>query len=861
MRFANKWLVLSVIGLLPAAACTPNNSDSIDEGGSATLLFEVEAARIENHVFPSDEYLDRSFVNLTGATLLASQTIRNSTGVPTIAGTTDGGFTATQEANANFLNLYGSAAQTNFSATTAIRIPFSNRDLDRLNPQTVNTTSSIRIFEIGIPRYTPTTAGLDVAPPSFVLDNGTTPVAATNLVPVALGQRNFNTNTNALILRARTPFRTSLTAVDPLGRRTFAVVVIDDGSLRTVRNGPVLPSRQYDAIRRSDITGLSAAEQAAVTRHLADTANGFTLVRDRLRTDLNNPTFDRGNTLAYFEFTIRDASLSVSLLRQIMNGNVNVNRTAIGGGASVPIMLNETDGIRTAPTNGFDGTLGNADDPVILNGSATISAAFQNAPATAIATAVIGTLGTPNFIASNFVATTPVDPTGTAALAFNRTMLGSAAIAVGTANVANTFNLQLAGAAAPFSTTNLIRQFPVINGNGVFGSNAPGLAIPDTSALFNQFISNTSNVPYLLFVPATPQPTAGYPVAIVQHGFTRSKEDIIAIANNLCASGVAVVGVDVYQHGTRQTIDGNNSMKLDEVLGTQGLLDPFLNPSFLARTRDKFRQTLCDQFALTRALASTAVEFNPASAALNFDPAKLYYVGISLGGILGTPLVAVEPSISRAVLNVPGGDLSAVASQSGEIAPTLDGLIVATGNAINLAGTAIPLSKHSAIRNTFDIFVSHMVSEADPATFATRLIAPQTATLPQLSNLRGAAPPAVLAQFALNDTVVPNSSNAFLARGIGVGNSLFAQVSVTNTVIPDPSNPTMNTLTLQLPVLFDLGLPSGSGSPTTPFVGSGATIFGALHGSLFDPSFSLVLTTAEQVQGITFLIAPSSVIQ
>lgn len=850
MRIATKWLVVGALGLASMVGCTPNNSDSIDEGGAATLLFEVEAPRIENHVFPNDQYLDRTFVNAVGAPLLAGPAAQAALG-PTAVNTNDGGFTATQVANAAFLNQFAAGAQNAWAATTDIRLPFAddpNNNLDNLDPESVASTNAILVFELGVPVYT---AGATVAPPVFLTDAGA-PATATDLVPVALATPELNTFANSITVRPQAPFRTS--ALDPLGRRTFAVVILDNGSLRSLRGGPVLPSTQYNAIRNNDITGLPADQQAAVTRYLNDTARGFGLVSTRLATTLNNPNFGRSNTLAYFEITVRDDAQQAVLLRNIINGNVPVDRTAIGGTASETIALNTADGIRTAPTAGFDGVAGNADDPQVITGQTALMAAFPGVPTNGIGRAILGFIGTPNFVSGAFLLTNPVDPTNTRALISNNRLLGAGAVTVGTANAPSTFTLNTNAASTPFNgTTNLLRQFPPVDGNEVFSTTNPNFNAVRTDAGGALITSN--RLPYLMFVPSSAQPANGYPVVIVQHGFSRQKEDIVAIASTLCSAGFVVVGIDVYQHGARQAFEGGNSTKLDTVLGSQSFPDPFLNASFVYRTADKMRQTTCDQFSLVRALGG-ALEFDPNDNSLNIDGTNIHYFGQSLGGILGTILTAVEPNIVRAVLNVPGAPFAVIAQQSAEISPGLDGLILATGNAILLNGSVVPLSRNSGIRDTFNIFVASAIGSADPATFARRLNSPQNATLPMLNNLRGAAPPQVLFQFVLNDTVVPNKTSSYLAKGVEAGSATFAEIATAGTVIPDPANPG-STITVNAPLQFSTGVRvSGMvAGPTNPQAGDFILQYGAgaVHGSAFSPAANAVQTTLMQVQAATYL--------
>src|SRR5690606_36512758 len=77
----------------------------------------------------------------------------------------------------------------------------------------------------------------------------------------------------------------------------------------------------------------------------------------------------------------------------------------------------------------------------------------------------------------------------------------------------------------------------------------------------------------------------------------------------LARAGVALVAIDAYQHGARQhdiaLPEGGFSDKLDVALAAAGVAfpDPFVNPTFLARTRDKLRQTVVDAMALVRVVS------------------------------------------------------------------------------------------------------------------------------------------------------------------------------------------------------------------------------------------------------------------
>jgi hypothetical protein len=66
-------------------------------------------------------------------------------------------------------------------------------------------------------------------------------------------------------------------------------------------------------------------------------------------------------------------------------------------------------------------------------------------------------------------------------------------------------------------------------------------------------------VRFAIAVPATPPPARGYPVTIFGHGFTRSRNDFLPIANALATAGHVVIATDVLFHGDRTSCTGSKA--------------------------------------------------------------------------------------------------------------------------------------------------------------------------------------------------------------------------------------------------------------------------------------------------------------
>jgi dienelactone hydrolase len=65
-------------------------------------------------------------------------------------------------------------------------------------------------------------------------------------------------------------------------------------------------------------------------------------------------------------------------------------------------------------------------------------------------------------------------------------------------------------------------------------------------------------VPFTLTEPTGAAPAAGWPVVIFGHGLTRSRNDMLAIADTLAQAGFAVVATDVVWHGDRSSCTGSS---------------------------------------------------------------------------------------------------------------------------------------------------------------------------------------------------------------------------------------------------------------------------------------------------------------
>ncbi len=171
-------------------------------------------------------------------------------------------------------------------------------------------------------------------------------------------------------------------------------------------------------------------------------------------------------------------------------------------------------------------------------------------------------------------------------------------------------------------------------------------------------------------------PPNGWPVVVYGHGLGSSKTTLIAIGAQLASLGYASVAIDAVAHDSRAVrvstdaalgcntrlspvqpptcptpdLSDPNCAKLPTP-GTQPqCYSPFLS-SDLAATRDNIRQSILDVQGLVNALKACG---SAGCGPLKVDVTNISYVGISLGGIMGSTAVATKPDFRSAVLNVPG---------------------------------------------------------------------------------------------------------------------------------------------------------------------------------------------------------------
>ena len=307
----------------------------------------------------------------------------------------------------------------------------------------------------------------------------------------------------------------------------------------------------------------------------------------------------------------------------------------------------------------------------------------------------------------------------------------------------------------------------------------------------------TDKIWVTFFTPKTAMPANGYPVVIVQHGLSSSREYAFHLANTLCKNGWMVAAIDSVTFGARAPeaqfqVDQHNlwatapGAKYD---GPDGLADP-VNGSFNGSTdlfgtllnigalRDQLRQAELDTAQLAQVLRSNP-DLSPlqtGTAAPKIDPAHVAYVGDSLGGIEGAVAAAIEPTLDAWTLNVAGGG---IVSELAVRSPVISFNLNAGG--LNFGFTGDQFTDSHLIVT----LIESITEPGDPLLYADHLV-----TSPHDLVKKPTKPRNILQIEVLFDELVTNEADEALARAAGYG---LAPPNVgSNAELTDLKNPTTN---------------------------------------------------------------------
>ncbi|MBK9186814.1 MAG: hypothetical protein IPM78_11360, partial [Moraxellaceae bacterium] len=255
-------------------------------------------------------------------------------------------------------------------------------------------------------------------------------------------------------------------------------------------------------------------------------------------------------------------------------------------------------------------------------------------------------------------------------------------------------------------------------------------------------------------------------MVIFQHGITRNRTDIFAIASTYAAAGFATVAIDLPLHGLPSTNSFYKNQLLEKVIeatgktelrafetnsertfdadivnNTTGAYVPddvkdasgthFINLLNPITSRDNLRQKTADILVLAKSLANLNLD-NVAGGDINMSQVR--FSGISLGAIVGTVALGADKSaslIGAASLSVGGGAIVKLLDASKSYGP-----IITSG----LAGNGV--AENTDSYETFMRFAQTLSDAGDPINFAVSAKMNRSIQFTQV----------------LNDLVVPNAA-------------------------------------------------------------------------------------------------------
>jgi len=254
-------------------------------------------------------------------------------------------------------------------------------------------------------------------------------------------------------------------------------------------------------------------------------------------------------------------------------------------------------------------------------------------------------------------------------------------------------------------------------------------------------LQGTEEVDFLLQMPRIPAGQQA-PVVVFGHGLWVFKETVLQVAENLLAAGFAVISIDAACHGSRIPDDGfiADLFHLESVQeAVSCLVQTVADELTLAHM---VRGSLADLDLLPRTARGAGGDGVP-----DLDTARIYYVGQSMGTVIGLTFTALSPDVAAAVLNVPGSGIVSIVTNGELTEPWVGRPFIPEGTD--------PLDAH-LLYLSGQMFLDYL----DPINFAPRVC---HAPLPGSGRAKQ-----VLLQQSQNDGLIPNWVTDIMARALDI---------------------------------------------------------------------------------------------
>lgn len=152
--------------------------------------------------------------------------------------------------------------------------------------------------------------------------------------------------------------------------------------------------------------------------------------------------------------------------------------------------------------------------------------------------------------------------------------------------------------------------------------------------------SGTTEPAFVVALPATG--TGPFPVVLFQHGGGQSPRELFQVAGPLAEAGFAFVAIDLPEHGHRAPMGGGSDLS-------------FLDFDHPIHTRENFRQAVSDHLAVLTGLPALEAGVATALGVVDaLDETRVFYMGLSLGGISGSITTQASRELRGSALFVAG---------------------------------------------------------------------------------------------------------------------------------------------------------------------------------------------------------------
>jgi hypothetical protein len=309
--------------------------------------------------------------------------------------------------------------------------------------------------------------------------------------------------------------------------------------------------------------------------------------------------------------------------------------------------------------------------------------------------------------------------------------------------------------------------------------------------------SHLEDVPFVLMVPRDAD-LSRLPVVVAHHGFNASRTTGFVLADTAGRAGFAVLAIDAYQHGDRAAsardelhalrggVSGPDGFAETDTLDVSsrvfGLVAP--DPSmvlFPGYSLAAFQQFAADVMSTVYLVAEGDLgplrTADPSLQGLSFDRDRIAFVGNSMGAVVGTSIVAGEPDVGAAVLDVMPGSIIETLAESGEFRFLSESIFLPR---LGVTGPFDEIDRALLFDPTVDLF-RWVLEPVDPLALARSLVQERD---------DGSPPPHLLIQLAGHDEVAAPTAAESVVGAAGVqtdGEARFVALPKVDLPIESPA--------------------------------------------------------------------------